>query len=190
MHVRILLHEYGATIRVSIQFLYFESTHPPSRRMLGGLGDEDLHGNSGLANMGWALSVGLKLNLNFHQMRILTAIGVLATRGGQQPGCRLHERPRSWMLDPEQEEEEDLHSNWGLGKVGWAPTWWARIRRSWMLDPEQEREDLPGKMGWVPICWAPLPLVSIQLVGEGGEDLHDNWDLASTELARDDLQRT
>lgn len=87
------------------------------------------------------------------------------------------------MLDPEQ-EEEDLHSNWGLGKVGWAPTWLARIHRSWML------EDLPGKMGWVSICWAPLPLVSIQLVGEGGEDLHDNWGLASTELARDDLQRT
>ena len=93
------------------------------------------------------------------------------------------------MLDPEQ-EEEDLRSNWGPGKVGWAPTWLARIRRSRMLDPEQEREDLPGKMGWVPICWAPLPLVSIQLVGEGGEDLHDNWGLASTELARDDLQRT
>lgn len=55
MHVRILLHGYGATIRVSIQFLYFESIHPPSQRMLGGLGDEDLHGTSGLANMGWAL---------------------------------------------------------------------------------------------------------------------------------------
>jgi hypothetical protein len=59
-----------------------------------------------------------------------------------------------------------------------------------MLDPEQEDEDLHSNMGWVPICLAPLPLVSIQLVGEGGEDLHDTSGLASTELARDDLQRT
>lgn len=68
--------------------------------------------------------------------------------------------------------------------------------RSWMLDPEHESESLHGNWGprnmvWVPICLAPLPqLVSIHLVGEGGEDLHDNWGLASTELARDDLQRT
>jgi hypothetical protein len=55
MHARILLHEYGATITISLPCLHLDFRHPPSQRMLGGLGDEDLHGNSGLANKGWAL---------------------------------------------------------------------------------------------------------------------------------------